>query len=302
MAVVIPGGAFAEVRKYAGVDLRSLGVYADVNEGVASAPAVRGANLLLPYSTGKRWAQKYFDERSVVLTGTMLSTVSRADFQSKLDSLKSLFPIGAGEQKLEVQRQDGTYRYLMAEVRNTLGLQDLIWPTKSSPFSIEMVASDPIWYGSALEASSARQPWNLGDAGVLLGDGIHFLGITAAAFARILTSSPVSVPATNSGTYFTRKPVFYLTGSMVNPSIVNTRNGYSVAITVTTGPADVLVIDCSAQTVTKNGGQVAPSLITLGAGQVDWMHLEAGSNVLTVTLGVGGPRVNYSALYSPAYL
>jgi len=293
----------AEVFRYGGVDLRTAGIYMAVADGILSAPPTRGANLLIAYQAGTRWAKKNYGERHIVLTGDLGSVVSRVDFQLKADQLKALFPLGAGEQKLEVQSADGTFRYAMAEVINTMGLQWATFPTRSSPYSIELVASDPFWYGSALECSQARQAWYLdGFTGVNFDDGAHWLAQTSQYFAQILTAQNTIVEASNAGTTYTRKPVFHLTGTMASPRIINQRNGYSVQINANVPAGALLVLDCGAQQATINDQPVAPSLITLGAGQVDWMRLESGDNPLLVVTGVSPSAVAYQALYSPAFL
>jgi Phage tail protein len=297
---VIAGGAQAEAVRYAGQDLKSLGLYAEVNDGIASSPPVRGSNIVIPYQSGQRWVQKFYDERIVVLTGEMFSTVSRADFYNKLDQLKALFPLGAGEQKLEVQRQDGGFRYIMAEVRNTLGFQHLVWPPKSSAFSIELVASDPLWYSSALEANQSRQAWAL-DSGISFDDGAHWFDQTNQAFLQVTTGDPTTVEASNSGTAPVRKVVLSLAGTMVNPKIVNLRNGLSLQVNKSFQWFETLLIDCGAQALSLDGGGPYPlGILSLGAGQTDWMRLEPGENSLVLTLG--GWPVTYQAFYSAAYL
>jgi hypothetical protein len=279
-----------EVFRYGGVDLRSVGLYMSLADGVMSAPPIRGGNVLIPYQTGQRWVPKYYDERHIVLAGELISVASRSDFQAKIDALKALFPIGAGEQKLEIQRADGTFRYCMAEVLNTMGLQWLIFPTRSSAFSIELIASDPMWYGSVFEGQVPRQAWTL-DSGVFFDDTAHWFDVEATYFAQTISGSPATIEATNSGTYYNRKPIFFLTGTLVNPRIVNGHNGYSLQIT---GTFTSMVIDCGAQTVNGN-----LATVTLGAGQTDWMRLESGDNTLTIT---GAAGAAYQAQYSSAYL
>src|SRR6266581_9629922 len=279
-----------EVFRYAGVDLRAMGLYMSLADGMLSAPPLRGSNVLIPYQPGTRWVQKYYDQRHIVLAGELISVKDRIDFQAKIDSLKALFPIGAGEQKLEIQRADGSYRYVMAEVINTMGLQWLIFPTRSSGYSIELVASDPIWYGSGLEAGTARSGWFL-DSGILLDDGAHWFDTTGISFSQVLNASPVNVEASNSGNYYTRKPICTFNGTTANLQILNLRNGYSLQVS---GTSPWLVIDCGAQMINGSSGSV-----TLGSGQTDWMRLEAGENTLTIT---GALHASYLAQYSPAYL
>lgn len=243
--------------------------------------------MLIPYQPGQRWVKKYYDSRTVTLQGTMFASTGVL-LESRMDQLKALFPLDLGEQKLEVQQLDGSFRYLMAEVRN------LLIPTTGKGYpigtkwSIELIASDPIWYGSQLEAGVARTAWAF-DSGVMFDDGAHWFDTTAISFTQILSASPVNVEASNAGNYYTRKPVFSLSSS-TNPKIVNLRNGYSLQIT----GSGAMVIDCGAQTV--NG---ANAIVTLGAGQTDWLRLESGENTLRIT---GAAGAAYTAQYSPAYL
>lgn len=312
--------------KYAGVDLLAmLGVGFEVADGMKTAPPVRGANLGIPYQHGRRATAKKYDERHIVLNGELLAATS-VSFDSLADQLKALFPIESGEQRLEMQWPDGSWRYVMAEVRNVLmpvegGLAPL-----AAKCSIELVASDPFWYGSVLECATARLPWYLDGGSVgpqmqgLLGltlldgvnqytptlvnldDGAHWLDQTAPFFVQTLTASPQNVEATNSGDYPTRRAVFTLNGQMVNPKLRNLRNEMSVQVNGSYGAGSPLVIDCGAQQATIAGQPVLPSLIALGAGQTDWMRLEAGENTIQVTPGVSSPSVAYQASYSPAYL
>jgi hypothetical protein len=299
----IPGGSNAEAIRYAGQDLKALGLYAEINEGIASAPPVRGSNLLIPYQHGQRWILKYYDERVVVLAGEMFSTISRTDFYAKLDTLKSLFAIGAGEQKLEVQRQDGSFRYINAEVRNTLGLQHTVWPPKSSKFSIELIASDPLWYGSVLEAATPRQAWTL-DSGILLDDGAHWFDQTSQAFARTLTNDTL-VEATNSGDAANRKLVFTFNVRArlaVGIGMTNLRNNLSWTINRVINGGEQLIVDCGTQQALLNGAPFPISSVVLGNSQTDWMRLEPGENTLRIALGGAPTIVDYSAQYAPTWL
>lgn len=297
---VIAGGINAETVRFSGVDLKATyGVYAEVMDGVASPPPVRGQNLLIPYQRGMRWVQKFYGERSIVITGSMINVVSRADFYAKLDGLKQLLQIGTGEKVLEVQQQDGTFRYVMAEVRNTMGLQWLTFPTRSSTFSIEFVASDPIWYSSALAAGGNSAPWTF-DSGISFDDGFHWFNQIGVLFTQTLVARQTMVACRNAGSTYTRKPIFTLNGVyMIGPKITNLTNGYSVQVLGRFGGA--LVIDCGAQTA----GIPAPlpaTQIVLGAGQTDWMRLEAGDNNLLVDLGETADQAVYSVSFSNSYL
>lgn len=275
---------------YAGVDLlATLGTGVEMADGLRSLPRVRGKDLLIPFQHGQRATRKYYDERTVVLQGEILASTA-IGFDSFIDRLKALFPIESGEQKLERVWADGSRRYLMAEVRNLLVPEQAATAPLAAKWSLELVASDPFWYASALEASVPRTGWFL-NSGVMLDDGGHWLDTTAVGFAQTLTGSPVNIEASNSGNYYNRKPIFNLTGSVTNLKITNLRNGYSFQIA---GTFASMVIDCGAQTV--NGANAS---VTLGPGQTDWMRLEAGDNTLTI---VGASGAAYSAQYSPVFL
>lgn len=310
---------------YAGVDLQvTLGASFQLADGLKDAPSVRTReNLLIPYQHGRRAITKFYDDRHLTLNGQLLAGTTLS-FDSFRDQVVALFPIGIGEQKLEWLWPDGTKRYIMAEVRNILfPLEARRWGI-SAKCSIELLASDPFWYGSTLECATPREPWYLdgGSQGPqmqgLLGltlldgvnqytptmvnfdDGAHWLDQTAPFFLQVLAASPVNVEATNSGDYATRKAVFTLNGQMVNPKLQNLRNGMSVQVNGSYGAGLPLVIDCGAQQATAGGVSVLPSLIALGTGQTDWLRLEAGENTIVVS-GLVSP-VTYQASYSPAFL
>jgi Phage tail protein len=281
------------VFRYAGVDLASLGVSTMQSDGLKGAPPVRGKNLLIPYSDGQRRTRKYYDERTIVLQG-YISAVSATALDIAFDALLGLFPIASGEQLLEVQQANGTFRYVMAEVRNHLIPMAAATGAKAAKWSIELVASDPIWCGSDLENALGRGAWTL-DAGIYLDDGAHWLDSSAAFFATTLTGQVTKLEASNGGGYFARRPIFTLVGPFNGLTITNLRNGYSLKLN---GAGTRATIDCGLGAVNTDAANPIP---TLGAGQMDWMHLEAGENTLRVDLGVYSMPVTYQAQYSPAF-
>lgn len=292
-----------EAIRYAGIDLRTLGFYAQMVEGYASAPPVRGRNLPIPYQHGQRWTEKYYDERSIVLTGEMFSTLidrggARSALYSNLDTLKALFAIEAGEQRLEIQRQDGSYRYIMAEVRNTLGLE---WRpgNRWTRFSVELVASDPFWKSGTASSGPALSAWTL-DNGVSLDDGTHWLNQTIAArWSQTLTQQLTAVGARNTGTAPQAAPIFTLTGAMTSPKIAHPDNGTGIRVGVATVEGAVVIIDCGQRTATVNGIPVEASVLVADASQ--WLQLDPGYNTLLVDLGQVS-SVAYLADYFPSYL
>jgi len=169
-------------------------------------------------------------------------------------------------------------------------------------FSIEFVASDPLWYGSVLEASVSRPAWTL-DSGVLLDDGAHWLDQTSQAFAQILAGTTY-VEACNAGTAAVRNAILSLAGRISFPLITNLRNGTSIYVARNFANNESMTIDCGARTIAINGVLTSPTgLVILGAGQTDWLRLEPGENSLWIQLGyAAGLTVAYSALYSPGYL
>ena len=289
--------------RFAGVDFSSLGAGYVTLDGVKATPPVRGSNILIPYQTGSRWVKKYYDERTVVIQGIVKATTETA-LDTAIDSLKALFPINSGEQLLEVQQADTTWRYIMAEARNWIIQVDIANVARAAKWSLELVASDPLWYADvlALPANLGAVAWTF-DSGVMFDAGAHWFGpALGALFALTLTSQVTVIATPNNGTTYTRKPVFTLSGAMTNPRITNTRNGYSVQLLGIYPTGSVLVLDCGLQRAMLGGGIYPNSSIALGAGQTDWMRLESGANDLIVDVGLAASSVAYKVSYFPTYL
>ena len=289
--------------RFAGVDLSSQGAGYVTLDGVKTTPPVRGSNILIPYQYGSRWVRKYYDERTVVIQGIIKAQTESA-LDTAIDSLKALFPINSGEQLLEVQQADTTWRYVMAEARNWIIQVDIANVAKAAKWSLELVASDPLWYADVLAtpANLGAGAWTF-DSGVMLDDGAHWFGpALGALFATTLTAQVTVIATPNIGTTYTRKPVFTLTGAMTNPKITNARNGYSVQFLGALSAGSVLVLDCGLQRAMLGGGIYPNNSIVLGAGQTDWMRLETGTNNLSIDVGLAAPSVAYQVSYSPAYL
>lgn len=291
----------AGILSYAGTDLLvTLGTGVEMTDGVRSLPPVRGKNLLIPYQRGMRPTKKFYGERTVVLQGEVLASSAIA-FDSFMDKLKALFPIETGEQKLERTWADASKRYLMAEVRNLLVPEQAIMAPAAARWSAELVASDPTWYGSALQSGRGGAGWTL-NSGVVLNDGAHWVGPQAGAlFGITLTRQVSNVLVPNDGNTWNRKAVFTLTGATLNPKITNLTNGQSVQVLGSTIAGQAVIIDCGLQRA-QLLGLVPPGFIVLGAAQMDWLHLEAGDNILQIDLGVAAPSVAFQASFSPAYL
>src|SRR5207245_2889980 len=98
---------------------------------------------------------------------------------------------------------------------------------------------------------------------------------------------------------YNSKPIFVLTGRMSGLKITNLRNGYSLQMAQgIANYATRATIDCGARTVLTDAQS---PLVTLGAGQTDWMRIEAGENTLKVEVTAYGD-ISYQAQYSAAYL
>lgn len=155
-----------------------------------------------------------------------------------------------------------------------------------SPFTIELLAPDPIIYDGSASPLGTTLP-KLTSGGY----------VYPVVYPVIYTpgSSPTTV--TNSGTAAVY-PTITLTGSATNPVITNRTTNLFTSLSLTTGPTDVLVIDMRQRTILLNGGSVFGSQ---GAGSAFW-SLVTGGNSIALTTSSGTDNVTGNVSWRSGYM
>lgn len=240
--------------------------------GVTSTPPSRGKDWLTMNRTGQLWVRKVADSRRIGLE--LLATgVYRPDaISAYLDALGLLFADRA-QGTLTHYHPDGTIRSAQAEVVD--------WSPADSRANIgalyvgvaDFLLADPWFYTPAVTVSGA---------------------IPTSGSTLTVANPGDAYPVGPSGTL-----TLDLLGPISNPVVSNAANGVSVTVNVVVAAGTHLVVDCVAYTALNNGVNVIGSVQHSGA--TDFMVLQPGSNVLTVTgTGITG-ATTLSVTFTPPY-
>lgn len=273
-------------------------------DGWEGLPALRGSDHVVPGRTGRTWAQKVRDSRRIALG--LLATDSDGDpllIGQAIEQLSSVFAV-PGQQSLQHFRFDGTLLTAQAEVAT--------WsPADTSKVGriFEGVAEFELaypWFDGASIISPQAQFHASPLPHTLIGD--WGAGVTSAG--------PWTIH--NPGDVRTRKIVVTIYGAAGNagqPFVtftnetngqVLTYNGYVGDTSWYTG-TEQLIIDCDNATCTVidgSGGQSNGLTLISRSGGADWMNLEPGDNVVSLSFGLTPSSTGgaLSVQFTPAYL
>ena len=158
----------------------------------------------------------------------------------------------------------------------------------SSPFQIELLASDPTIYddtgGGALTATISK----------LVSGGYTYPVVYPVVYSG--GGSPTTI--TNSGTASVF-PTITLTGVMNNPVLTNFTTGQVFSLSgLITGSGDTVVIDMRQRTVTLNGS----SIFGLVGPLASWWYLQPGNNSVTLTTPNSGDTVTGVVSWRAGYM
>jgi hypothetical protein len=133
----------------------------------------------------------------------------------------------------------------------------------------------PIWYGRR------RGGWSFDD-GESFDDGLFF---DEGALVFDTTEDPFSIY--NDGNATVKNAVITLTatGAVTNPIILNTANGIGMKYNGGLVNTDVLVFDCGAKSLKKNGTEVYQDFeaIATDSASAWWFPIEPGENEIELT-------------------
>lgn len=145
-----------------------------------------------------------------------------------------------------------------------------------SDFLIQLTAGDPLFYntdGGSVHSAVVNRVTQGGY------DTPYILPVSWAS-----GSAPTIVNNTGDSLVY---PVITLTGSAINPSIVNQLTGESFSLTLNMSISDVVVIDMGNRTVTLNGASIMGNR---DAGSL-WWGLQPGNNPLVLDSDSSGDTV-----------
>jgi hypothetical protein len=253
----------AQTWEYDGVDLTTLGYNVRLLGAPVNVPPRRGENVVLPSRTGRLYAAKRLDERTVSLAmfvkdthPTNYGAGSETQLLANLDALRGLFARD-GQHVLKHTMASST-RLATAEVVNAVTFEPL-GAGNAFGFSVEFLLADPLWYAQTVTTVG---PTTIGQ-------------------------SPQNITVTNGGTYRGEKAILTLVGPLSNPKLAI--GATWVQFTGAVGAGQTLVLRCEDFTATLAGADVSGNVSHAGA--LSWLPLPVGVNTLAVTTGTLGGSV-----------
>lgn len=266
-----------------GVDLCSKAWFVESVISGLGTPAVRGDNIQVPFMHGKRYRKKRFESKTIILSMWVVGLNPETglyptdkefieQFDTNVNTLTRLFGKN-GQFQLVRQTRDGKDLIAMAEI-----IKDVVFIPKYpgyAKFAVEFDLADPFFYPEDYEESTIT-----------------------------ITSSPQTINIDNPGTAETNSIIVKLHGPLANPRITNENNGIWIQFQGSVALGEMVVIDMKDYSCVKSSfpheGETENFISGIKhGGDMNWLALEAGANILTVTSDVTSGEVEI--LYYPAY-
>lgn len=227
-------------------------------------PPLRGGNQTVPSTHGRIWMPKVVDQNTLTLGMWVIGTqedgsaptsgYAAAQWNKNFRKLRRIFWTPDREVVITKRFYDetGTLRTASAKGQFSGGLSPAMQGTSRGIFTVDLVLSDPFFYGSLQSTSLVTGTQNVS----VLGD------------------------------YNTRNIILTLQGSRTAPKIRNNTLGVDVTYNAALNAGDQAVLDVKAYTsvTTPSGGSPYKSVGSiLHTGAVYWLALAPGSNSITVS-------------------
>lgn len=241
--------------------------YFFLTDGIDELPAVRGASLVVPFRSGRRYPARVADTRKLVLTGHVKAT----DLRAAIDELKAvLSPTDAQRQVTwEDPLGHADPRWTNAIVLNVVA--DRAGPS-ARKYSIELEA-DPYWIA----------PWHVIplDGGYLMDGGWSMDESSPLTVTPASEDETVAIP--DLGTAPTDRITVTITGPSVSAVGVQTAGGIGFVMDAALAGGETLVFDAYERTVAINGVNARASL-NLAAGNElgEWLTFAKTSETIHV--------------------
>lgn len=264
-----------EIWHYNGVSLNTPAWKVEEVPDGLGVPSLRGDNIQVPFSNGKRSIKKMYDDRTIMLnmwvlgrdmvTGKLSTVNTEAEELVKnIDYLCKLFgKKGVYELKRSFELGERP-RIAMAEVYNQVIFKKI--SNGAARLSVEFLLADPFFYSD--------------------------LGRIGVCYEQI-TSSSFDTTVNITGTAFTTDMDLILIGPLEHPKIENLNNNIWLQYNGSIGAGEMVIIDTKDFTCMKSGENMLSAL--KHGGDPYWFMLEAGDNAIRVTSTASGGYLQIGA-------
>lgn len=253
---------------FGGTALSSFGKVTLLNDYLDIATR-RGENQTIPFRHGRRFVQKYYDERILVFGIHVIGATATA-LEASIDTMKGLFGVKT-EQVLAQTMEDATVRNAYATVNRRMEVQrrsNLIAST-----TVEFLLSSPLFRLSTAIADNTTT----------------------------INASPKAMTVTNPGTIEERDATIILTGPLSNTVITNSTNGCVLTYTGTIASPRVVTISTAATGEYVATDDLGANKITniTHSGASALMVFDKGANSLSITDGTATTGTVKVTFYAP---
>ncbi|HVI77456.1 MAG TPA: hypothetical protein VM715_04720 [Candidatus Acidoferrum sp.] len=133
----------------------------------------------------------------------------------------------------------------------------------------QILCEDPRHYSTTVVTQTIQFP-------DIVGSGFHFPITFPWTFGGQVVGG--SAVINNAGS-IESEPVIVLRNRWANAMIINAATAQSLYLPISTNPGDIIVVDCGALTVTKNGADISNKVVDTGG----FIFLAKGDNNISVT-------------------
>jgi hypothetical protein len=235
------------------------------------------------------------DGASLVWRPTTLSCsfiLAGSGIDATLDALAQC--LAGGRRVLKARADDGSYRQTFAKLLSLDRAGGVVSPTFRR-VSLRFAIPDPFWFASADEPRYLDNGETL-DAGWNL-DG-NYTSLT-------LLTPLAEFTIAQSGTVVARRGQITVTvssgGSLQSLIIENRTTGEIIYVSGSINGGSALVVDLAAKSVLLDGA-AAYDRLSIGEGQMDWLTLQPGDNVIRVTCGAVSGTVTLVWQWAKTYV
>jgi hypothetical protein len=245
-------------------------------DGLEDLPVIRNQDDNRGYQSGMWTGRDFLSGRSIVFTMTVRGDVNNSMNYYLNQLQKYLIPQSSGTGLLQFQLPGSALQRINARVRRRAITIDTSYSSGLATVTYEMFCPDPRYYDDTLQYTDLAA---------------NTVGTIGRTYNRVYTytAQPGANPfetgmyygggttsaniITNNG-WVETNPVITITGSAINPKLLNFTTGAFLQFNVTLVPSDTMVINTYERTITING---IPSRAVL-ANNSTWFGAPPGTS------------------------